>query len=281
MQNKHWGSKLDLQEKSLPVLKFEHIKERLVNSDTKVLEIGCGDGKFLNAIKEFNTTAKLYGCDIKPMSYKPDFDFKLIKENQPLPYKDKTFDVVIITDVLEHIEDYMFMINEVKRILKSVGWFVGFVPIEGQLFSAYTFYRMIFGKDLFKKTKDHVQKFKRKQLIDMFQSNFNGGEFHYSYHLLGQWMDATLFTLMQNKWIANKFWNENKYYNADSNKKSIFNRLLSFANMIAYYESKIRRNNKLFSAGLHFSVRNFEYYHDYDDFYYPFSSLYDDRWLNG
>ena len=277
-----------MQEKSLPVLKLQHIEHVIKDESNvswrdehlRILEIGCGDGKFLNSISEINPTAKLYGCDIKAMSYKPKFNFKIIKKNQPLPYKSKSFDVVIIMDVLEHIKDYMFMIKEVKRVMKTAAWFVGFVPCEGQLISAYTFYKMIFGKDLFKRTKDHVNQFKRRELIDLFQSNFNGGEFYYSYHLLGQWMDATLFTLMLNKKIAKKFWNENKYYNEDTNKKSMFNRLLTLANMIAYKESLFMMNRKMFSAGLHFAVRNYEYAHMYDEICYPFYG-HQDRWING
>ena len=278
---KHWGARINMQEKSLPVLKFNYIKNRIMDSDIKVLEIGCGNGKILNSIKDFNPSARCYGCDIQKPTVNVDFNFKLIKKNQPLPYKDKFFDVVVLMDIIEHVKDYKFLISEVKRVMKSTSWLCGFCPVEGQPISAYSFYKLIFGRDLYIRTKEHVNAFKRRELIDMFQCNFNGGEFHYSYHTLGQLMDATLFMLMQNDWVAKKFWNDNKYYNEDSNKKSIFNRLLTIANAIAYYESRFMMYRKFTSAGLHFAVRNFEYAPEcYDVIGYPFNNYDDDRWKN-
>lgn len=277
---RHWGSKINLTEESLPTLKFQYIHSHIQDNNIKILEIGCGDGKYLNTIKEINPSAKLYGCDIKPMSYKPKFDFKLIKENEKLPYNDKTFDVVIVLDVLEHVKDYKFMIKEVKRVMKTSAWFCGFVPIEGEPLSDYSFYRLLFGKNLYEITKGHVKPLRREVMLSTFRNNFNGGEFHYSYHLLGQFMDATLFAMLLYKPLEKKFWNENKYYN--ENNKGLFNNLLTLANKIAYNESLLMQNRKLFSAGLHFSLRNFEYAPEcYDDIPgYPFYTYNEDRWIN-
>jgi hypothetical protein len=94
----------------------------------------------------------------------------------------------------------------------------------------------------------------------MLDYHFEKTEYNYSYHILGQIMDATLYSLMIIPKIEKLFWKENKYYNKkkDINKSiisKVFNSLLTLANAIAYYESYHLKNVRLFSTGLHFKVR--------------------------
>ncbi len=77
------------------------------NSEWKILDIGCGyrANKFASVI-----------ADIKDFSnfYK---EKKFIKINEKkLPFKDKEFDFVIASHVIEHVEDFEFFIKELERI---------------------------------------------------------------------------------------------------------------------------------------------------------------------
>ena len=271
MVTHHWGMELvDPEGKDLPSLKFRFVSDYLRNirakgkgniekakSKLKVLEIGSGNGKILRSIKKILSHTELFGCDVKNPSVDPkkDYSFTLIKEND-LPYPDQLFDVVVVVDVLEHVKEYAHYISEIRRILKNDGVFLAFIPCEGQLMSAYSVSRLFFGRDVFLKTKEHVNSFKRDEILHLLEKNISLEKIQYSYHLLGQIMDAVLFTLLLNKRIEKLFWEKNQYYNTKKAAKSsyiakVFNAVLSSANVIAYTESRILSNISLCSAGIH------------------------------
>ena len=77
------------------------------NQTWKVLDIGCGYTPHENA----NVI-----CDIQDLSnfYK---DKEFIKLNdKTLPFKDKEFDFVIASHVIEHVEDVNYFIKELERV---------------------------------------------------------------------------------------------------------------------------------------------------------------------
>ena len=77
------------------------------NTSWNILDIGCG-----YSANEFATTI----CDVQDLSefYKEKNFIKL--ENKSLPFKDKEFDFVIASHVLEHVEDFKFFIKELERV---------------------------------------------------------------------------------------------------------------------------------------------------------------------
>ena len=77
------------------------------NPNWKILDIGCG----YTAHKNANII-----CDIQDLSkFYKDREFVKL-ENKILPFKDKEFDFVITSHVLEHVEDVNFFIKELQRI---------------------------------------------------------------------------------------------------------------------------------------------------------------------
>jgi SAM-dependent methyltransferase len=49
-------------------------------------------------------------------------------ETDTLPYEDRTFDVVLMYNVLEHIYNYHHLLVEARRVVKPDGVLFGFVP---------------------------------------------------------------------------------------------------------------------------------------------------------
>ena len=97
-----------------------------MNASTKVLDIGCGHA--------------IYGGLLPTKEYYPiDFvryhgvsnNFKKVDLNLgKLPFKESSFDVVICTEVLEHVLFASEMCEEIKRVLKKGGVAVISLPNE-------------------------------------------------------------------------------------------------------------------------------------------------------
>ena len=77
------------------------------NTNWKVLDIGCG-----YTANKFATTI----CDTQDLSsfYKDKNFIKLSEGN--LPFKDKEFDFVISSHVIEHVQDVALFIKELERV---------------------------------------------------------------------------------------------------------------------------------------------------------------------
>ena len=89
----------------------KYIDNLLQNNTTwNILDIGCG----YNA----NKFAKVI-CDVQDLSnhYKDKKFIRLIEKK--LPFKDKEFDFVVASHVMEHVEDVEFFINELERVSKK------------------------------------------------------------------------------------------------------------------------------------------------------------------
>lgn len=95
--------------------------KRYINSG-KLLDIGCSTGFFLNSARiDFDVEG------IELSKWAIDFAkrrFKLIIKHGDIlsvKYPDKTFDVVTLIDVLEHLTNPIETISEIHRILKDKG----------------------------------------------------------------------------------------------------------------------------------------------------------------
>ena len=111
----------------------------------KVLDLGCGEGRHSISIW-MQQAAQVIGLDMShsdmltARSRKGDFAVSETGAHQlnfvqasglNLPFADATFDVVICSEVLEHIHDYRAMLDEIKRVLITGGVFAMSVPRAG------------------------------------------------------------------------------------------------------------------------------------------------------
>jgi len=53
--------------------------------------------------------------------------------NQSLPFKDDSFDVVVMAEVLEHLPYPNITLGEIRRVLKTNGKFIGNLPLAYHL----------------------------------------------------------------------------------------------------------------------------------------------------
>jgi SAM-dependent methyltransferase len=241
-------------------LKARWLLEQLPTIDSPVvLDYGAGEGKYLHLVRKARPLARLVGVDIRKPHTAVDFEFREVAPNAPLPFADRAFDLVISCDVLEHVESIQHSLDEIHRVLRRGGSFVGFVPAEGG-FGAYALFSFLY-PNIYRDTKDHVHAYTRRELLDWFSSRFQIVRLAYSYHLIGATLDATFFASFKIPGIGpkiEKFWRgqENDVYRtrAAQANPSWVGRLVRLANRAAYYESRLFGNLSLGAKGLHFHV---------------------------
>lgn len=105
----------------------------------KILDAGCGEGVLVEKYKK-------KGYDIEGID--PNYESEFVKTVSILKtdYKDNTFDIVLLLDVLEHLSysDQYIALKEIKRILKRDGLLIMSVPNLANLTSRIKFF--LFGK---------------------------------------------------------------------------------------------------------------------------------------
>jgi SAM-dependent methyltransferase len=170
-----------------------------------------------------------------------------------------TFDVVVSCDVLEHVESIERSLDEIRRVLRSGGSFIGLVPAEGGPGPHALF--LLLNPNMYCDTKDHNRAYTSRELLQWFSSRFRVVELAYSYHLIGAALDAAFFASFKVPGIGRRmenFWRgqENVFYRGGTveNKPSLVSRLVQLANRVAYYDSSLMRNSSLGASYLHFHV---------------------------
>ncbi|MEN8614427.1 methyltransferase domain-containing protein [Dehalogenimonas sp. THU2] len=108
---------------------WNHI-ENLIKKDGVVLDIGCGTGLITNKIATMRQRAVALDMNLwalNRMNGKP-YIVKAQADAELLPVQDDSVDLVIATEVIEHLENPIETLNEMIRACKPGGWLVGSVP---------------------------------------------------------------------------------------------------------------------------------------------------------
>lgn len=112
----------------------------------KILDYGCGVKPYEYIFDEFSETYT--GIDVGENHHA---DFK-IEPDERLPFGDGEFDVVLSSQVLEHVENTSLYLNECNRVLKTGGtlflsthgtWQFHSAPIDVQRWTSYGLKKLI------------------------------------------------------------------------------------------------------------------------------------------
>jgi SAM-dependent methyltransferase len=107
---------------------FKAVYENLFLFKGKVLDSGCGSMPYKEFILSNNNVTDYVGLDIESaidyQNVKPDF----LWDGITMPFQNDSFDIVISTEVLEHVPNPDIYLAEVKRVLKPGGSFFFTVP---------------------------------------------------------------------------------------------------------------------------------------------------------
>ncbi len=102
----------------------------------KAVEIGCGEGFSTQRLRKMlpssvKLQASEFVADLVPKAQKRNPDVPIIEESiYETTYKDNTFDLVFLLEVLEHLDYPDKALQELARIIKPDGYLILGVPRE-------------------------------------------------------------------------------------------------------------------------------------------------------
>jgi len=160
-----------------------------------ILDLGCGVGNHLEHLGRFG---EVWGADPSPRAldycrrvFSGRLDRVILPEQ--VPYAEGTFDVIVMLDVLEHIEDDAAALRKVRSLLKPGGMLVLTVPALRWMWSSFDVHA------------HHFRRYHRKTLQNsLTNANFLVKKLSY--------YNCFLFPLMAMSRICMpaRFWNERK-----------------------------------------------------------------------
>lgn len=126
----------------------------------KILNVGCGTGGTIKLLESYGTTQNVDVSD-EAIKYMKKSGFKNITKisDITLPFKDKSFDLVVAFDVLEHIEEQEKALREWSRVLKKDGRVFITVPAYQWLWSTHDV------------SLQHKRRYTAKKLADVATAN--------------------------------------------------------------------------------------------------------------
>ena len=107
----------------------EEICRQVTDRRPKILDVGCGTGANLLMLSKYGEAE---GVDISEdaLSFcrERGLDKVRLGAGEELPYEDGTFDLVTALDVVEHMDDDLAGLREMRRVLRPGGRALLFVP---------------------------------------------------------------------------------------------------------------------------------------------------------
>lgn len=153
--------------------------EKFCNSGrkfTRLLDVGCGSGYFLEEVSRRFPELELVGLDLSATALKqaakrvPHAEFVLADANSS-PFSPNYFDAILLNNILEHVPSPVSLVNALRRILSPDGCLVISTP------SRYRFdnlIRVVMGNPVVFMSADHVTEYTVGQMIELLKySGFN------------------------------------------------------------------------------------------------------------
>lgn len=115
----------------------------------RILDIGCGLGVYVRKFREFSDCVA--GIDIDPKRLREGAKTTpglMLAVGERLPFRDGAFDVVVLNEVIEHVQDDAATLREALRVIAPGGKIVIYAPNRLFPFETHGIYlgdRFVFG----------------------------------------------------------------------------------------------------------------------------------------
>ena len=187
---------------SLETIKVDALE---ISPGDTVLDLGCGEGRHTISTYLLHE-ARVYGVDLRhqdlttasrrlqeicpaddatPTAAAHAIQFAVANGHQ-LPFADDSFDVVVCSEVLEHIIDYHSVLGEIQRVLKPSGQLAVSVP---RFFPEWVCWRL--SREYHEVEGGHVRIFRTgelKRTIEGFSFEFTHRHWAHSLHVPYWWL---------------------------------------------------------------------------------------------
>lgn len=175
-----------------------------------ILDLGCGEGRHTIGVNYEFPDAHVFGVDLnltdiqtaqkKHRDFLHSVQYIYLQANAfTLPFADESFDHIICSEVLEHIEDYPLVLAEIQRVLKPSGHLCVSVPRawpERICWALSDAYHQVPG--------GHVRIFNIKKLrSDIQHLGFQCKQYHWAHALHAPYW-----------WLRCLFWRDNREQHA-------------------------------------------------------------------
>jgi len=113
--------------------KPNYLLEAVVNILTglpkgKVLDLGCGSGDYSKRLSELGFDVTASDMDSGRFQYHSSIPFKISNLNDALPFPANTFDYALFLEVIEHIYNPLFVVEQISNIIKPNGLLILSTP---------------------------------------------------------------------------------------------------------------------------------------------------------
>ena len=169
------------------------VKKLHLEPGLRVLDIGCGSGRHTAAIARYRGV-QILGADInldditetkKRLMFQEHLEGKrgqwdlLASSITRLPFKDNFFDLIVCSEILEHIPDHRQAVAEVTRVLKPGRDLVVSVP---RFFPERICWAL--SREYHRANNGHIRIYKKKDLVELLEeSGLKKWASHYAHSL--------------------------------------------------------------------------------------------------
>jgi SAM-dependent methyltransferase len=125
------------------------IRSHVSLEGARILDIGCGIGAYVRRLRDLSP--HVYGVDVDVQRIRRGSESLpnlMLAVGEHLPFREGTFDAVLLNEVIEHVSDDAATIREAYRVIKVGGSVVIFAPNRLYPFETHGVYigkRYIFG----------------------------------------------------------------------------------------------------------------------------------------
>ena len=131
-----------------------------ISPDSHVLDVGCGTG---GTMKNLAGRCRFTGLDVSElaadMAARISGQKVVVANASNMPFETNSFDAVVASHILEHIQNDDAAVQEIRRVLKPNGPLIALVPCHKYMFNHHD------------RSLHHVRRYSRQNFLGLLERN--------------------------------------------------------------------------------------------------------------